>query len=197
MTHPTRSARRRLPGAVAALALAAGLALAGCTGEDAAATPTEPAEPTTTAPTDADAPVEVSLVDFAFEGLPASVPAGTRLTVTNEAEAELHELVAFRLPDDEDRPAAELAELPPDELLGTLGEPATVLLAPPGGDPIPAVGDGTLAEPGRYAVMCFIPTGADPQEYLAASAEAEQGPPDVDGGPPHLVHGMYAELVVE
>ncbi|MEX2626053.1 MAG: hypothetical protein WD225_04170 [Ilumatobacteraceae bacterium] len=143
----------------------------------------------------ADEPVEVTLVDFGFEGLPDSVPAGTAFTVVNEAPAELHELVAFRLPDGEDRPVEELAELEPGELVDTLGEPAAVILAVPDGDPIVAVGDGTLAEPGRYAIMCFIPTGADPDDYLAAAEESE-GPPDVEGGPPHFVHGMLAEITV-
>ena len=58
-----------------------------------------------------------------------------------------------------------------------------------------AVGDGTLQEPGRYLVICTIPTGADPAEYLAAEATSN-GPPDVEGGPPHFTHGMYAELDV-
>jgi hypothetical protein len=143
-----------------------------------------------------DEPVEVTLVDFAFEGLPSSVAAGTQLSVTNAAASELHELVAFRLPDGEDRSLDELAQLPPGELVGALGEPATVLLAPPGGEQIAAVGDGTLTEPGRYAVMCFIPTGVEPDVYLQAAAETEEGPPQVDGGPPHFVHGMLAELTV-
>jgi hypothetical protein len=142
--------------------------------------------------------VEVSLVDYAFEGLPSSVEAGTTFTVVNESEDELHELVAFRLPDDEDRSVDELSELPPEDLVPALGEPVTVLLAEPDGPQIPAVGDGTVDEPGRYAIMCFIPTGADPGEYLAAAAEAEEGPPEgVAGGPPHFVQGMRAELTVE
>ncbi len=144
----------------------------------------------------AEEPVEVVLVDFAFEGLPDSVPAGTAFTVVNEAPSELHELVAFRLPDDEERPVEELAHLSPGELVGTLGEPAAVILAVPGGEPIHAVGDGTLTEPGRYALMCFIPTGVDPDVYLAVAAETEEGPPQVDGGPPHFVHGMIAEITV-
>jgi hypothetical protein len=139
--------------------------------------------------------VEVRLVDYGFEGLPDEVAPGTRLTVINEADAELHELVAFRLPDDEERSVHDLAMLPPEELGAIIGEPVAVLLAEPGGEMIPAVGDGTLAEPGRYAIMCFIPTGADPAEYLAAAADSD-GPPDVAGGPPHFVHGMLAELTV-
>jgi hypothetical protein len=61
-----------------------------------------------------------------------------------------------------------------------------------------AVGDGTLTEPGRYVLMCFIPTGADPDEYLSAAAASEgEAPTGVAGGPPHVVNGMYAELHVD
>lgn len=167
---------------------------------DDQAAPDQPDEPEGSAGPDAGSgdqgTVEVTLVDYAFGGVPGSLPAGSRLTVVNESDAELHEVVAFRLPDDEDRPVAELTELPPDELTATLGEPTTVLLAEPGGPQIDAVGDGTLGEPGRYALLCFIPVGADRQAYLAAAAEGE-GPPDVEGGPPHFVEGMYGEVVVE
>jgi hypothetical protein len=76
------------------------------------------------------------------------------------------------------------------------GEPAMVLLAAPGGEQIAAVGDGTLAEPGRYLLFCAIPIGADPQEYLEA-AQTSDGPPQVDGGPPHFTAGMYGEVTVE
>lgn len=170
-----------------ALAAAAAVALAasGCADNDTAeATPP-------------DEPVEVTLVDFDFEGLPATVTAGTRLTVSNAAASELHELVAFRLPDDEDRELGELVQLPPEELEGILGRPTTVLLAAPGGEQIAAVGDGTFDEPGRYAVLCFIPTGVEPEVYLQAAAASGDEPPQVEGGPPHLVHGMVAELTVE
>lgn len=62
---------------------------------------------------------------------------------------------------------------------------------------IQAVGDGTLSEPGRYAIMCFIPTGVDPQVYVEASAATESGPPQSEGaGPPHFVNGMRTELTV-
>jgi hypothetical protein len=179
---------------VAALTVTA-LALAGCGTEDPEAVADEP---------DGDGPagtpvVEVELVDFAFVGLPATVAAGTRLEVVNRSEQELHELVALPLADDAP-PVADLLELPPAEAEAELGHPAAVLLAAPGSDEtIPAVGDGVLEAPGRYAIVCFIPTGADPQAYLdaAAAADPESGPPQVPGGPPHVVHGMATELVVE
>ncbi len=163
---------------------------------DAAATDdvtAQAAEPSSSA---AGETVEVTAVDYAYEGLPATVAAGSQLALTNTSTEELHEMVVFRLPDDEARPVAEILALPEDEAGAMLGgEPAAVILAPPGEAGFPAVGDGTLAERGRYAVICSIPTGADPQEYL--DAPATDGPPDIDGGPPHFTVGMLAELVVE
>ena len=182
--EPVRSRIRRGAGLVAAVALVA----AGCADDDSTV---EAAEPE---------PVEVVAVDFEFRDLPESVPAGTRLTIVNEAATELHEIVALRIPDEEERSADELVQLPPDELEAAMGPiaPATVLLAAPGGDQITAVGDGTLDEPGRYLLVCMIPTGVDPDAYLAAAAEAGDEPPQIDGGgAPHIAHGMYAELIVE
>ena len=143
--------------------------------------------------------VEVTADDYRFEGIPETVEAGTKFTLTNVSDVELHEFVAVLLPDDEDRSVEELVALPEEELGALFGsaEPATVLFAPPGGDMIPAVGDGTLADAGRYIVICAIPTGADPQEYMEAAAAAAGGPPEVDGGPPHFTAGMYAEVTVE
>lgn len=185
-------------GIILAMSLgAAAMGLSACGDDDdanaAAPPPSEPAVPAAD-----DEVIEVTMVDYGFEGLPETVPAGARLTVANAAAAELHEVVVFRLPDDEDRSVAELSALTPGDLMAALGEPHSVLLAAPGGPEIPAVGDGTLTEPGRYALFCFIPTGADVDEYLAAAADTDhEGPPQVDGGPPHFVHGMYAELEVE
>lgn len=177
------------------LALALGAA-AGCGADDT----DEAATSTTDAPTTASSPassVEVTAVDFAFVGLPAQLEAGTPITLRNMSVAELHELVAIRVPDDEQRSIDELLALPAAELEALFAAPpALVAVAPPGEDGFVAVGDGTLIDPGRYAVVCFIPTGADPQAYLDA-LEANPGqPPQVDGGPPHLTAGMYAEVVV-
>lgn len=136
-------------------------------------------------------------VDYGYGNVPASVPAGTRLGLTNTSDVELHELVAFRLADDAQLP--ELLEMPPAELEAALGAPVTVILQPPGApESVVAVGDGTLTEPGRYVLMCFIPIGADPEVYMAAVAAAGGGKPEgVAGGPPHFTAGMVAELTVE
>src|SRR5690606_15592764 len=95
----------------AALALAASLLLvpAACSDDEPAAG-TESSTTSTTAAPSAEEPsvVEVSAVDFGFEDLPAEVEAGTRLSLVNTSAVELHELVAARLPDGEERDLEEL-----------------------------------------------------------------------------------------
>lgn len=135
-------------------------------------------------------------VDFAFEGLPDTIAAGSRLELTNQSPTELHELVAFRLLDDESRSIDDLVHHDPEALFAA-GPPALVVLTPPDGEPFVAVGDGTLTEPGRYAIVCMIPTGVDPAEYLEALATSGDGPPKIPGADaPHLAHGMYTEVTV-
>lgn len=210
-TTPARRTTRRTV-ALAAVIAAAIAALSSCSDGTSSASSgrspddsvVRPQPPTTTAHGDhADAGhvaavVTVDGFDYGFANLPESVPAGTRLSLRNTATAELHEIAVFRLPDEVTEPLEELLQLPPDELGPILGEPRAVLLQVPGSDEvIAAVGDGVLTEPGRYAVMCFIPYGADPFEYLAKAAESEGGPPQgVAGGAPHFTYGMYAELEV-
>ncbi|MGH9187989.1 MAG: hypothetical protein ACRD0U_19615 [Acidimicrobiales bacterium] len=182
----------------AAVAVALTFSLAACGDDDgddraeADATTTSEAAGAETVET-----VDVTAVDYRYEGLPSSVEAGTRLTLQNDSTREVHELVAIRIPEDETRPVDELAALPPDELFAVFpGEPAAVLLAPPSEEAFAAVGDGTLTEPGRYLLFCAIPTGADPEVFLAELETSEGEPPDVPGGPPHFVGGMFAELEV-
>lgn len=162
------------------------------------ATATEEATPTEDAAAET---VEVTAIDYGFEGLPETVAAGTKLTLTNSSETELHELVAFPLPAEETRSVEELLQLPEEELMTLFpGEPATVIIAMPATGPdenVLAVGDGTLTAPGRYAIVCFIPTGADPQAFAGAANSSSNEPPEVEGGPPHFVEGMYGELTVE
>jgi hypothetical protein len=165
---------------------------------------TPAASPKTTTPasgpatTKAAATVPVVAVDYAFQGLPDSIAASSALTLTNRATSELHELVALRIPDSERRPVAELVRLPEQEIEAIFGAapPATVILAPPGQAGQAVVGDGRITQAGRYAIVCFIPTGADPQEYMRAAQANPQGPPQVEGGPPHVAQGMFEELTV-
>ena len=144
---------------------------------------------------EASPPVAVRAIDYAFLDVPTSVAAGTSFQLSNESDVEAHELVAVRLPDDDERTVAELVALPPEEFEPLMAGVRTVVIAAPGEDGVAVVGDGSLAEPGRYALICVIPTGADPEEYLTKAATSD-GPPDVAGGPPHIAEGMYAELTV-
>ena len=205
-----RRRRRRIGVFAASLALTLGLAACGSEDvEDAATTTTEAsgestttAEPTTTEGPDGGATgetVEITGVDYSFQGVPESVTPGTELTFTNASEGEVHELVAIRIDDDETRPLEELLGLPQEE-----AEQVTqfqgVAIALPGEDGMVVEGDLTLDEPGTYALLCFIKTGADPQAYrdlLAGPPPDGAGPPDIPGGPPHFTNGMVAELTVE
>ena len=175
---------------VSALVVVAALVATSC---GATAEPTTTTAETTTT-TEAEV-LEVRGVDFGYAGLPAVVESGTAISFTNESDSELHEMVVIRLPDDEERTVEELVASP--DLAELFPSVSTVILAPPGSDGIVAVGEARFGDPGRYAVICAIPTGADPDEYMAAAAQSEGGPPEVEGGPPHFVNGMFAEVIVE
>jgi len=140
--------------------------------------------------------VEITATDYAFAGLPETIGTDTELTMRNDSTGEVHELVAFRLPDHIEGTASEILALPEEQLATFLdGPPALVIVAGPGDEPMLAAGDGRLAESGRYLLFCAIPTGADPAAFMAAAATSD-GPPDVAGGPPHFVHGMAATVEV-
>jgi hypothetical protein len=169
-----------------------------CGGDDAGSAATTAASSDTAAAD--DTPVEIVAVDYAFEGLPDDVAAGTTLTLRNDATDEVHEVIAYRLPDGEQRRALDLLALPEAEIGALLaGPPSLGLLALPGEQGEAVAGDGTLAEPGRYLVFCAIPTGASADDVQAAIAETQQTggpPPQIAGGPPHFTQGMFGELTV-
>lgn len=104
-----------------------------------------------TEPTEGAQVVPVTAVDFAFEGLPAEIPAGpTSFEFTNEGEAA-HEMAIFKL--------GEGVVL--DELLASEEEPSEEEAQEAGGTFAPPGEGGVYAntelEPGTYAVVCFIP----------------------------------------
>ena len=173
-----------------AFGLAGTLALTACGG--GGQTTSGASEQSEVAPTegsDAAAALEVTATEYAFEGLPETVPVGTEFTFTNGGK-EAHELVLLNIPDDEKRPVEELLALPPEEAQ-KLGPPQGVAVAAPGQDGM--VVDGTLVaeKPGRYVAVCFVPVG---------TTELPEGPPqegEEQGGPPHFTQGMVREFTVE
>jgi hypothetical protein len=144
--------------------------------------------------------IEVTGVDYAFQDVPELVATGAELTFTNASAAEVHELILIQIPEGENRTLEELLELPEEE---TADFPFQgVLVALPGEDAVNPEGGTpsiTVSEPGRYAVLCFIPQGADPAAVEAALSDegTGEGPPDLGDGTPHAALGMATEFTAE
>jgi len=120
--------------------------------------------------------VDVDAVDYAFEGVPETIDAGTvafKLTNSTEHDEE-HEMVIFSKADGVTESFEDLLALPEEEV-GSKVVFAGAAFAPPGGEGF------ALAElgPGEYAMVCFIPVGG------------------ADDGPPHFTQGMLQEFAVE
>jgi hypothetical protein len=115
--------------------------------------------------------LDVTAVNYAFEGVPDSLDAGTTsLALTNDAD-EMHEMVLFRRADGETRSVDELLALPQ-------GDPAlevvTAAFVQPG-----ETGYTTAdLEAGGYIGVCFLPVGG------------------AEDGPPHFTEGMVTEFEV-
>lgn len=158
--------------------------------------------PDATVVTDTPNAVTAVATDYRFDGLPATTPVGTQFNLQNDSTKEVHEMVIVRIPDEVTETVGQLLALPEEELDAKVGdiEPSAVIVALPGETGRAMEGDGIIDEPGRYAVLCFIPVGADPEMI----AELMEGPPPTGNeqpplgdGPPHIMEGMYAEIVVE
>ena len=158
--------------------------------------------------------VEVGGVEYAFTGLPTSVPAGTTLTFTNDG-LEVHEMVLNRLADDVTESFEELLALSDSGVdLWAEGYIDTafgdqMLLAVPGQT---AEGAISLDQPGRYVALCFIPSGLEMATLIELGVDPSDLGPDTDpstmpedvqqflnevmGNPPHMAQGMIQEFVV-
>jgi hypothetical protein len=120
------------------------------------------------------AQLDVEGIDYGFEGLPEEVDSG-RLAIrfTNATSAdEQHELVLMKKADGVTQTAAELLELPEEELMSAAVPVAVVFADEKGGESVSLVD----LEPGSYVAICMIPTGGD--------------------GAPHAMNGMIADLEV-
>lgn len=114
-----------------------------------------------------DAPVadaEVRLVDYDFD-LPDTIEGDTVLAVTNGAEAEAHELVIARLDGD----------VGVDDVLAALHHDEPLPAVPLGG--MQALPPGATQhlqldlEPGRYVVLCAVPSPDGTEHYDAGMIE--------------------------
>ncbi|SOC50619.1 hypothetical protein SAMN05660748_3371 [Blastococcus aggregatus] len=123
--------------------------------------------------------VEATGVDYEYEGLPESVPAGVvAVTLTNEG-TELHEIGIARINDDVTEPIEELLTLPEEEVFSKL-ELKGVTVVEPGQSETTFM----RMDEGRYGAACFIPEGTTSMEMPGMGA-------------PHFTMGMFAEFTAE
>jgi hypothetical protein len=125
-------------------------------------------------------PVTITATEYEFGGTDA-LKAGGAFAVTFQNDGkELHELHVAKLADGEKRSV--------DEIINDPGAESTTKavghsFACPGTTADPAGVD--LRSPGRYLVLCFIPTGAradtDPKDFAML-------------GEPHAMRGMVVEI---
>lgn len=152
--------------------------------------------------------VEVIGVEYAFEGLPTSVPAGTTLTLTNEG-VEVHELTVVRFGDDVTETLEDLMGPGRDPISEGLVEVVTTepVIALPGTTAEVFV---TLDREGRYVAACFLPVGLVPEQLEELGVDPTtmgpetSYPPETEarleelfgGAPPHAALGMFQEFTV-
>jgi plastocyanin len=193
-----------------ALAVTLALAAAACAGGSAspsatsAASPSPGASASAAAPSDgspsasaassasasapASADITVTAVDFAFENVPAEIPSGTTLGLTNTGQ-EVHEMVVVRKLPTTTQSFEELLAMPQDQAQG-LVEDVGVAFAEPGATAPQVV---TTGEAGDYLMVCFIPAGTT---SLPSIDPASSEPPSMGTGAPHFTLGMLKEFTV-
>ena len=122
--------------------------------------------------------VEATGVDYEYEGLPDTVPAGVvAVTFTNQGE-ELHEIGVARVNDDVTMPIEQVLAQPVEQVFSMVTLTGVTFAAP-------GESETTFLrmEPGRYGAACFVPQGTTH---------------DTEGaGPPHFTLGMFAEFTAE
>jgi hypothetical protein len=127
--------------------------------------------------------IEVTALDYSFQGIPDETEAGTVLVkFVNEGE-EVHELAMFTANEGETRTLDELLALPEDQVMQAVTEVSGSAFALPGGTFYTTF---DLVE-GRTAAVCFVPVGLT--EAALESGEEPQGAP-------HFTEGMATEFQV-
>jgi hypothetical protein len=122
-------------------------------------------------------------IEYEFQGLPKTVPAGKVAIQFTDNGAELHELEVLRIKGKDS--AKKLAGLSEKELSKKAEEVGSTFAMQ--GQTSYAFAD--MSKPGRYAVLCHLPVGStSPQAVEEAFKEHAKT---------HAQRGMYAEITVE
>ena len=125
-------------------------------------------------------PITITATEYKFTGTDALKAGGAFAVTFKNDGTELHELHVAKLADGEKRPMDEIIADPTAE---ATTKAAGHSFACPGTTARPA--GVNLTTPGRYIVLCFIPTGA----------KADTDPKDFGKlGMPHAMQGMAVEI---
>lgn len=124
--------------------------------------------------------VDVTAVDYAFEGVPETLPAGFASFAFSNEGKELHEMimVRFKDPSESIEDLMKLSDKQAQKHIDFLG----ASFGPPGAEDL----EVKELTPGKYALLCFVSVGST-SEKAARKAK----------GPPHVARGMSAEFTVE
>jgi hypothetical protein len=127
----------------------------------------------------------VTAREYVFEGDLDGLQAGINGLAFENSGSEFHEMILFRINDDTTETMEELLALPEEEVGSKVTESGGAFGAP--GDSDTLFAD---LETGRYAIICFLPVGATPDNMEAL----ESG--ELDDAPPHFAEGMIREFTV-
>jgi hypothetical protein len=128
--------------------------------------------------------LDVTGIEYQFQGLPGSVPTGPVAIRFTDAGAEVHELVIGRLKSKDS--LKKILGSPEKEQANKIEFLAGTNVAQ--GQTNYVIAD--LNKPGRYGVVCFLPVGSTSLE-AAEAAERERG------ATPHWREGMLATITAE
>lgn len=129
----------------------------------------------------------ITLVEMAFEGLPAEVPAGTYLWEVVNGGTQFHEMAIYQLaPGVPAQAIIASITAPPPASPEAVGPAAT----PEESGPPPFVA-GTGAAPMSPGATNYVELNAQPGEYLVVCFV-----PDAETGMPHAVMGMIGSFTV-
>jgi plastocyanin len=190
----TRTIRRHVACGIAiGLLITVSLAACSSTGapesSEAAAPPVTSPGTSTEPQAPGDSPIEVTGVEYAYQGVPETAPAGTEVSFFNAGE-EVHQIIAVRRNDGVTTSLDELlamSEAESNKLVTVLD----VAVAEPGET---APNTIALDQPGSYIFICFIPVGTTALPSLAPGATPNES--TLPEGKPHFLEGMVAEFSV-